>query len=1128
MEQSPIYINFKNGLDTKDDPNQLPIGRFVALKNSVFTTGNRLTKRPGYGEIITAPTDTKNLTTLNDNLTAIGPQINSYSSSLNSWVNKGTLQPCSLEVIPLIRNSLNQVQADSVTSSGLTLTAYTQVHSTVTGLVTQYEYAIADSTTGQLIVQPTTIPILTAGVIQGSPRTYVIGNFFVVVSPVTVAGTTYLQYFSISIMSPTSPSLSQNVTSQPYVPTTSVPGWDGVTINNSSNNVLIVAFNTTSGGQGIHVATLTAQQVASNQASAIIRSFTNAAYIASIVGICVDTTASPNLIYFTFFNASSSVTYTGAVFIGLGTITQQFAPVSTLTALTVANLTCAAQNNSCTIFAEIVNAYSYASTAPTNYIEANTVSSAGTAGTAYIALRSVGIASKAFIVNEVMYLLSTYKSQYQSTYFLINGTTTLASSPVIVAKLAYQNGAGYYAYGLPGITVDDTIASLSYLITDLVQPITVQNVTQQTVTGGIYSQTGVNIINFTLGTPLIDTAELSGSLQISGGFLGQYDGSQVVEQNFFLFPDSVTATWTANSVVTPTGTFSSGSNQVVVSSASGISVGMSITDTSNAYIPAGSTILYISGTTLTISANTTHSAAGDSLSIQGNIAAIPSGGVISAVNYYYSNVYTWTDMQGLTHRSAPSIPVPVTTSGSASTGIITVNTPTLRLTSKISNPLIIENYRWSVATQEYTLVNTAAMPVINSTTIDSVSFVDTSPDSQVVGNLPLYTTGGVVPNTNGPASDVMCLFDTRLWQLDSENPNVLWVAKQSISGTPVEMSTRFKINIPPTTGSEQSLGNARCIFPMDDKLVIFFQSGIQYINGVGPDSTGATSIGCALGNYSQPVFVTSSVGCTNQASIVLTAKGLMFQSEKGIWLLGRDLSTSYIGDAVESSNAEVVTSAVSIPQSTYVLFTLDTSTMLMYDYYYNQWGTFNGVHAVSSCLYRGVHAVLDTYGRVGQQTADLYLDFGNPVLLSFITGWLNLAGIIGYQRLYEFLLQANYLSPHFIQVGIAYDYNPSPLQGGLISPNNSSGSVPTVATNNFGDPVPVGGAQSQYPWRVHAKKQLSRSFQISISEVYDGTQSNGSTVVPSGAGFTLSSIMCWVGIKRGKAPIRASNAIGLR
>ena len=193
--------------------------------------------------------------------------------------------------------------------------------------------------------------------------------------------------------------------------------------------------------------------------------------------------------------------------------------------------------------------------------------------------------------------------------------------------------------------------------------------------------------------------------------------------------------------------------------------------------------------------------------------------------------------------------------------------------------------------------------------------------------------------------------------------------------------------------------------------------------------------------------------------------------------------------------------------------------MLMYDYYYNQWGTFNGVSAVSSCQYQGYHTVLDSFGRVGQAVPNQYLDFGNPVLLSFTTGWINFAGVSGYQRFYEFLMQANNLSPHYIQVTVGYDYNSGPLHTGLIQPTNFSGSTPS----GFGDPVPVGGQAPPYPWRVHAKKQLCRSFQLSLTEVYD--ESKG---VVSGAGFTMSGLTCWVGMKKGKAPIRATNAIGLR
>ena len=85
----------------------------------------------------------------------------------------------------------------------------------------------------------------------------------------------------------------------------------------------------------------------------------------------------------------------------------------------------------------------------------------------------------------------------------------------------------------------------------------------------------------------------------------------------------------------------------------------------------------------------------------------------------------------------------------------------------------------------------------------------------------------------------------------------------------------------------------------------------------------------------------------------LQPQGLMFEfaSEAGnqIWTLGRDLSTQYTGAPVEglTTNA-TVKSAVNVPGTNQVRFTLDTGITLMYDYYYQQWGTFVNIPAISS------------------------------------------------------------------------------------------------------------------------------------------------------------------------------------
>ncbi len=132
----------------------------------------------------------------------------------------------------------------------------------------------------------------------------------------------------------------------------------------------------------------------------------------------------------------------------------------------------------------------------------------------------------------------------------------------------------------------------------------------------------------------------------------------------------------------------------------------------------------------------------------------------------------------------------------------------------------------------------------------------------------------------------------------------------------------------------------KCLAPMDDKLIIFKKNAIYYLNGAGPDNTGANS------QYSQPTFITSTLGCDNPNSIVTVPSGLMFQSDKGIWLLGRDLSTSYIGWDVEDFNDDEVVSALTIPDAHEVRFTMASGAILLYDYSFNQWGSFRGAPGI--------------------------------------------------------------------------------------------------------------------------------------------------------------------------------------
>jgi hypothetical protein len=252
---------------------------------------------------------------------------------------------------------------------------------------------------------------------------------------------------------------------------------------------------------------------------------------------------------------------------------------------------------------------------------------------------------------------------------------------------------------------------------------------------------------------------------------------------------------------------------------------------------------------------------------------------------------------------------------------------------------------------------------------------------------------------------------------------------------------------------------------------------------------------------------------------VMTPQGLMYQSDKGIWLLGRNLQTQYIGADVEAYNSDNVLSAVTVPGTNQVRFTLDSGVTLMYDYYYNQWGTFTNVPAISSTLFENLHTYLDSYGRVLQETPGVYLDNGSPVLMKFTTSWLAMGGLQGFQRAYQLMFLGTFYTPHKLNVSIAYDYNPSPEQQTVITADNYS--APWGGDPNWGGSDAWGGASQVEQWRLFLQKQKTQAIQVTVQEYFDASYGT----VP-GLGLSLSGMAVVYGLKSNAFKINPSNSVG--
>jgi hypothetical protein len=488
-----------------------------------------------------------------------------------------------------------------------------------------------------------------------------------------------------------------------------------------------------------------------------------------------------------------------------------------------------------------------------------------------------------------------------------------------------------------------------------------------------------------------------------------------------------------------------------------------------------------------------------------DITATPSnvGGNITAGQYQYRVTYEWTDNQGLLHRSAPSVPVTVTFAGGVTTGQVDLTIPTLRITSKTQVRVVV--YRTEGNGTIFYQLTSITSPLLNTTAADTVSYNDKAANSTIIGNPLLYTTGGVVENIAVPAPKLITTYGNRLIVVPSEDANNFWYSKEIVPGAPVEFSDFLVQNI------DQRGGDITSVVQLDSNLILFKETRIFVQSGNGPTSTGSQN------DFQNAQLVTSDGGCTNPRSVVLVPDGVMYKSLKGIYLLNRSLSVSYIGAEVEAFNSSVITSANLIPNTTQVRFSLDTGEVLVYDYYVKQWGIDTNYSAVDAVIFEDLYTHVTTAGIVMQETPSLYTDNGRFIKLLLQTSWLSMAGLQGFQRAYRALFLGEYKSPHQLLISVAYDFDPAFLQQDLIN-------LTTVyPITNYGDDTPYGseevygGQYPQYQFRIDFAKQKCQSILFQMEDIQSSN---------FGEGLALSGFNLMVGAKVGSNKVPATRTFG--
>lgn len=532
LEEQNVPISFNNGVDSKSDPKQVMPTKVITLQNGVVSqTPGEFRKRPGQTPLTNqilgggGLTGVTGLFAYNDELVATTTSsLYSYSESTPAWVNKGTYVPLSVTTQNVGESPTGLRIGDGIYDAVSGYTAYAWLTPNASGTYIGY-YSIRDSVTGAVVVTGTlyngTTQILTV-------KTLLQNSKFVFL--LYVASTTSIKYQTVATATPASISAAADLPSLTDIASPAI--FDACV----DSNILYVIYTYAS---GIKVR-------AYDTSFANTATKTTATVSTAVTIFCESSTGRVFVTYADGTNVYCIVYSSGlaAIVNALQTVATGSAPTA-LCGIVVSNVA--------TIFITFPGTDN--STNSTAYVTI----SVGGSFSAVTTVAYLSLASKPFAIGSGIYVAFIYSwlgtgsppATSEATIFLYRLVPGVVSNG-LVAKWS----AGLLQQTPPSIIPGNFLPEVSTTASGVFTFPFLQG-DQSILTAGTISYTfGLTAVslNFNVQPTGVVVAD---SLHLSGGMLWQYDGVNIVEHGFHLYPENITTAATSG------GNLSAGSYEYV-------------------------------------------------------------------------------------------------------------------------------------------------------------------------------------------------------------------------------------------------------------------------------------------------------------------------------------------------------------------------------------------------------------------------------------------------------------------------------------------------------------------------------------------------------------------------------------
>jgi hypothetical protein len=387
--------------------------------------------------------------------------------------------------------------------------------------------------------------------------------------------------------------------------------------------------------------------------------------------------------------------------------------------------------------------------------------------------------------------------------------------------------------------------------------------------------------------------------------------------------------------------------------------------------------------------------------------------------YLYTAVWEHEDAAGNVHYSTPAAPISVTLANQK--GRIRVSTCSVtQREERAGGTDRIRCVLYRTAAGGSTYYRCAEGPNYDTTTNGAfVEFLDQLLDATLTQRARLYTQPGTpgtsLPRRSPPGFKHVVAHGDVVAGI-ADDGRTIWFSAPRVPGEGAWWNDAFVAEVEDTTP-------LTALASFDGRLWAFTRSSVFVIDGQGFGENGT-------GGYSLPARIPVDVGCIESRSVVVTPEGAFFQSHLGLCMLTRSQQVVWPGETVTDTLAAypTVTSATLHALETQVVFTCTNGTtgaVIVYDYNAKAWTTErradNAAMASATVLGSELYLLRAT-DQLLRRSAATYLDATAFSAQAWETGWLKLAGLQGFQRIWRVLLLFTQRTACGLRVTLTYDY----------------------------------------------------------------------------------------------------------